>query len=706
MKEFPMTDTPSDMQSSDYTKKSSLSLLDRDIKEQLLIKDRAIASSIHGIGITDLEGNIIYVNDAALRMWGANDPSEIIGQSALEFAESQDEAFLIMLEVLEKGSWEGEINGFKKDGTPATLYVAANIVYNEKGDPICGMDSFIDITDRKKMEEELRIKDFAVASSATAIILADMEGKITYVNKTFYEDWGADDPSEIIGKSLLDLALSREQAARIMTEVLENGSWEGEVEGIKKDGSIIILQLSANIVYNDKDEPICLMSAMLDITDRKKIEEELRIKEFAIASAIHGIGIGDLEGNITYVNDAALRMWGAKDSSEVIGRSSLELAESQEEAEKIMLAVLQNGSWEGEVKGDRKDGTPAILYLAANIVYNDKGEPICTMDSFIDITDRKKMEEELRIKDFAVSSSIQGIVIADLLGNITYVNQSFLEMWGSDDDSKIIGKAVVSFSKDQKKAENAFEKVLDYGSWNDEIDVIIDDGSVLTVLLSANMVSDADNNPTCMMASFVDITDRKNAEKKLERVNEELEIRVADRTRELVVANEQMMKEIEERKQIEASLRQTEEELRQQSLNLQETNTALKILLKQREQDKEDLEDKVLSNVKELILPYIEKLENTRLDKRQETYLEILNSNINEIVSPYLKKLSAQFQNFTPMQLQVADLVKAGKTTKEISEVLNLSDRAIEFHRNNIRNKLGLKNKKMNLRSYLLSLYQ
>ena len=98
--------------------------------------------------------------------------------------------------------------------------------------------------------------------------------------------------------------------------------------------------------------------------------------------------------------------------------------------------------------------------------------------------------------------------------------------------------------------------------------------------------------------------------------------------------------------------------------------------------------------------------QNTRLDKSQETYLEILNSNINEIVSPYLKKLSAQLQNFTPMQLQVADLVKAGKTTKEISEVLNLSDRAIEFHRNNIRNKLGLKNKKVNLRSYLLSLYQ
>jgi DNA-binding CsgD family transcriptional regulator len=279
-------------------------------------------------------------------------------------------------------------------------------------------------------------------------------------------------------------------------------------------------------------------------------------------------------------------------------------------------------------------------------------------------------------------------------------------MWGDNNPPELLGKSAIRFAKDQKSAEKIFEKVLEDGHWYGEIEGIRQDGSAIIVLFSANLVTDEKNNPICMMGSFVNITDRKNAEKKLERINEELEIRVAERTRELLVANERMMKEIEERKQIEMSLRRTEEELRQQSLNLQETNTALKILLKQREQDKEDLEDKVLSNVKELILPYIEKLENTRLDKSQETYLEILNSNINEIVSPYLKKLSAQFQNFTPMQLQVADLVKAGKTTKEISEVLHLSDRAIEFHRNNIRNKLGLKNKKMNLRSYLLSLYQ
>jgi PAS domain S-box-containing protein len=443
--------------------------------------------------------------------------------------------------------------------------------------------------------------------------------------------------------------------------------------------------------------------ANLPLKDRD-IAEQLLIKDRAIASSIQGIGIGDLEGRIIYVNDAALRMWGAADASEVLGRSALEFAQSQEEAIKVMLTVLEKGRWEGEIAGRRKDGTPIIVHLSANIVYNEKGKPVCTMDSFIDITDRKKMEEELRIKDFAIASSIDPIMIGDLMGTITYVNDAFLKLWGDNDLSEVIGKSAISFAKNQQLAQKAMEKVLIDGKWYGELDGIRKDGAVITTLISANLVTNAREEPICMMATFMDITDRKKTEKALEKANEALETKVAERTRELVMANQRLMAEIEERKLVEASLRQKEEQLRMQSLNLQETNTALKILLKQREQDKNDLEEKVLSNVKELVFPYIEKLNNSRLDAKQQTYLDILNANIQDIVSPYLKKLSAQYRNFTPMQIQIADLVKAGKSTKEISELLNISDRAIEFHRNNIRNKLGLKNKKINLRTYLMSL--
>jgi PAS domain S-box-containing protein len=556
----------------------------------------------------------------------------------------------------------------------------------------------------RDIRDQLLIKDRAIASSIQGIGIGDLEGNITYVNDAALRMWGALDPSEVLGRSALEFAKSHEEAVRVIETILKKGSWEGEIAGWRKDGSPIIVHLSANIVYNDRGEPICIMDSFIDITDRKKMEEELRIKDFAIASSIQGIGIGDLEGNITYVNDAALRMWGALDPSEVLGRSALEFAKSHEEAVRVIETILEKGSWEDEIAGWRKDGSPIIVHLAANIVYNDHGEPVCIMVSFIDITDRKKMEEDLRIKDFAIASSIDAIVIGDLDGNITYVNRAFLNMWGDDDPEMVIGRPVISFARSRDFAHQVIESVIREGSWYGELEGVKKDKSTVTVLLAANLVTDAAGRAVCMMGTVVDITERKNAQKQLEKYNEELETRVAERTRALVTANERLITEIEERKEIEKSLRQKEEELRMQSLNLKETNTALKILLKQREQDKEDIEEKVLTNMKELVIPYIETLKNTTLDKKQKAYVDILESNIFNILSPYMKKLSTLYQSFTPMQIQIADLVKAGKTTKEMSELLNLSDRAIEFHRNSIRDKLGLKNKKINLRSYLLSL--
>ena len=161
--------------------------------------------------------------------------------------------------------------------------------------------------------------------------------------------------------------------------------------------------------------------------------------------------------------------------------------------------------------------------------------------------------------------------------------------------------------------------------------------------------------------------------------------------------------DITKRKQAELALIDRRKELENKTHELEEVNTALNVLLKRREQDKTDLEEKVLANVKELVFPYVEKLNNCRLNDRQMVFLNIIKSNLEEIITPYLRKLSSKYSDLTPSEIQVAGLVKDGKTTKEIAAMWDSSTGAIDFHRNNLRKKLGLRNAKTNLRSFLLS---
>ena len=144
--------------------------------------------------------------------------------------------------------------------------------------------------------------------------------------------------------------------------------------------------------------------------------------------------------------------------------------------------------------------------------------------------------------------------------------------------------------------------------------------------------------------------------------------------------------------------------MERKTASLEDVNTALRVLLKRREEDKTELEEKVLYNMKDLVLPYVAKLEQSRLSDNQKSFLTILKSSLDDIVSPFSRRLAASHLNLTPREVQVANLLKEDKITKEIAEMLNMSESSVEFHRHNIRKKLGLVGKKVNLRTYLQSL--
>lgn len=154
----------------------------------------------------------------------------------------------------------------------------------------------------------------------------------------------------------------------------------------------------------------------------------------------------------------------------------------------------------------------------------------------------------------------------------------------------------------------------------------------------------------------------------------------------------------------EEAIKQREQELELQKQSLEEANIALKVLLKQRETDRLNLEKKFLTNIKQMIFPYLEKLKKTPLKPKEKTFVEIIDHRLNDIISPFLQRLAAANIFLTPNEIQIAALVKDGKTSKEIADILNVAETTVHFHRKNLRTKFGLKNKQANLRSYLLSL--
>ncbi len=279
--------------------------------------------------------------------------------------------------------------------------------------------------------------------------------------------------------------------------------------------------------------------------------------------------------------------------------------------------------------------------------------------------EQERAARELRIKESAIDSSINGVAIADMEGNITYVNRSFLDMWGYDGVEGILGRPFLEFWQKEEEAEAVLKAVRSRVNWMGALVAKRRDGSLFDVYLSARVVADGYGRALCMTGSFVDITEQRRMEKELMESQAELE----ERTR-----------------------------------MLEEANTTLKVLLQRRAEDKNALVERVQLNTKELVLPLVKRLRKTSLNPRQLSSLDIIESNLKNITSSFSHLLSSRHQELTSMEIRVADLIREGKNTREIAELMNLSPRTIESHRESLRKKMGIRDRRENLRLHLLSL--
>ena len=416
----------------------------------------------------------------------------------------------------------------------------------------------------------------------------------------------------------------------------------------------------------------------------------------------------EVDANIkfTYINQAGFQQFGYTRQDLENGYTALDMIADQDRHKAIAnIQKSLNGktTTANEYMALRKDkSTFPVLIHSVPIIKDDK--PVGIRGSIVDITRQKKIEKLLkgsrqRFRDLVEVTS-DWIWEVNAEGAYTFSSPTVKDILGFK-PHEVIGKTPFDFIRpDQvEKIKNQFRQYADKPRSFSGLENINlhKDGHEIVLETGGEPIFDEAGKFCGFRGIDRDISARKKVEAELQKAHAELEKRVEQRTAELQESNRLLKKEIGVRKQTEAILKT-------KTRNLEEMNSALKILLQRRDEDKRELEEKMLSNVKHLIEPYLTKLGQSRLNDRQATLLKILKSNMDEILSPFASNLSSAYFRLTPKEIQIADLIKHGKTNKEIAEITSSSVKTIEFHRNNIRKKFGLKDSKVNLKTHLLSL--
>jgi PAS domain S-box-containing protein len=292
----------------------------------------------------------------------------------------------------------------------------------------------------------------------------------------------------------------------------------------------------------------------------------------------------------------------------------------------------------------------------------DSGESVEILEVNRDITSRKRAEEDLRMalsyNRSLIEASLDPLVTIDPRGKITDVNRATEQITGYSRE-ELIGTDFINYFVDSKKAREGYRKVFKEESIrNYELEIKQTDGSIIPVIYNASVYRDEKGKVIGVFAAARDITERKRAE----------------------------------------------EDLLNKSQALEDLNVALKVLLNHRQNDQREFEETISTNTKDRIMPYIEKLKQTRLDTGQTVLVEIIERSLYDITSPFLKNLTLKYSNFTSKEVEIIGLIKDGKTTKEIAQILHVGKRTVDSHRDSIRRKINTTDKKVNLRAYLLSM--
>ena len=550
-------------------------------------------------------------------------------------------------------------------------------VKNASGRIVSSIGMVSDITERKFMENTLRISEaryralFENMLDGIAVYEAKNKGKdfvIVDINSSG-EKISKTSREAVIGKSVLKVfpAIREFGLLEVLQTVWKTGTPAQHPIAHYKDDQLSLW--AKNSVFKLPTGEV--VAVYNDETARRQAEQRLRESEERHRLFFENSSIGIIhynnKGIITAANDAVIAIFGSS-REKLIGLDTKKLPDKKFAKEIYASLKGKLGHYEGDYTS--YTGGKLSVITAHWIPVRRNGEIVAGFGLVEDITEKKRAEQALQASEkkyrTLLEITMQGYWLVNSEDKTIEVNEALSNMLGFSQD-EMLGKSPSDFVDDEnhKILMDQTFKISSTSHRSYEIALKKKNGKNIDLHFNATTIRDKSGNVQGSFALISDITEQKKAQ---------------------------------------VALRDSEAKLKNKAKDLEELNSALSVLLKKREKDKEDLEENCLMNVKRLIEPYVVKLKRSKLPQRQKTLLNILESNLNEIVTPFTRVLSSRYLNLSPTEIKVANLVKQGKTTKDISEILYVSGRTISFHRENIRKKLGLNNKKTNLKTYLLSI--
>jgi PAS domain S-box-containing protein len=370
-------------------------------EEEITRLSQALAMTATSVTLVDLDGKVMDVNEAMLRLQGFADKQSVLGKPVLDLVapEQREAAAADMQDLWEKGEVNGEYEIITEDGKTVPVETSVTVMKNTDGKATGLVAITKDITERKKAEAQIRELSSVVEQSIDGIAIGDLEPKLTYVNDAFARIHGYS-PAEMVGMRVANLH-SEEQMHEFkkgIDHIKTKGSWIGEIGHVRKDGTPFPTHMSVTLLTDEQGKPTGIAAVCSDITERKQHEKEYKQLIDGMNDTIFVI---DFKGKFLDVNDTAIKTLGySRTELLTMGPVDIDPYLSPDDIGKLIEGMKLDERQVFESQHRTKDGKIIPVEISSSPVSYQGKAAILSVAR--DITERKRAEKKIEHLNFVL----------------------------------------------------------------------------------------------------------------------------------------------------------------------------------------------------------------------------------------------------------------------------------------------------------------